>query len=194
MIIVLGFFRSGTSALCRMLSHCGVNFGKGLIPGKDFNPLGYYEHHLLNELNSMMGHGFHLDTPEPRADVMDMVKALLEARGVDAIKDPRICRLVKPYCQIIDNPKFILIERDEEACVRSFDEFTMGFYGKDHARKLRAQYQDMAVMDTKYQPRVMVRYEDLLDDWRSVAEQINELVPLTIGEEGGIDRTLNRHG
>ena len=127
----------------------------------------------------------------PRPDVLSTVKSLLDIRNPQAIKDPRICRLVPSYVEIIEDPVFVLIERDEDACVKSFDNFTLGYYGMAHARALRAQYQEMAWTDTQDKKRVCVTYEDLLKDWRQVAQKINEITPLNIGEWGGIDRKMN---
>jgi len=197
MIVVLGFFRSGTSALCRMLNHCGVDFGKGLMSPSKYNAHGYYENHLVNELNQAMGHGFHLTKPEPRPEIIETLSAVIRTRFTQepyGIKDPRICRLVSTYVELLTDPTFILIERNEKATIKSFDDFTLNFYGERHARKLRAQYMDMAWNDTQGQRRVCVTYEELLNDWRNVAEQINETVSLSIGNDGGIDRGLNRYG
>ena len=167
MIVVLGFFRSGTSALCRLLSENGIDFGR-TIPGKRYNPDGYFEDRILNEINQSMGHAFHVEPPQPTERQIDYLARYLKSRKVTGIKDPRICRLVPLYRDILD-PKFILITRNEEDTVKSFDNFTLGFYGLDHARALRMQYYAMARRDlTDY---VEVQAEELRTDPEKV---INE--------------------
>lgn len=167
MLVITGFFRSGTSALCNLLSENGIDFGR-TIPGKRYNPQGYFEDRILNEINQSMGHGFHLEPPSPTERQIDYLKHYLSSRKVTGIKDPRICRLVPIYQEIL-NPRFILVTRNEEDCVRSFDNFTLGFYGLDHARDLRNQYYDMARRDlTDY---VEIQAEDMRTDPEKVVAE-----------------------
>lgn len=185
MIIVTGFFRSGTSALCRMLSYQGINFGR-TIPGKRYNPTGYYEDRILNEINQIAGHAFHVEHPVIKERWVDYLEDYLLNRKVDAIKDPRICRLIPVYADIVDDPLFILISRNEDKTVASFDKFTLNYYGEDHARELRQQYYDMARKDLQGLNHLETTYEALMDDWKAVARKISAKYPLEIGEESGL--------
>jgi len=113
-VVVLGMHRSGTSLFARMLGALGVDLGSHLIPGREDNPAGFWEHAgivaIHDEILGLLGRGWATprdSLPYPPAWWRDPALNPLKARlleilreelghavGVWGFKDPRICRLL----------------------------------------------------------------------------------------------------
>ena len=117
-MLVLGMHRSGTSALTRTLNLLGVDLGSGLSgPGED-NRLGFWEHTRVVAIHEMLlgdlGSSWH-DTralPEnwmsteaarkAKLAITELVESDFSESPLWAVKDPRLCRLVPLWKEVLD--------------------------------------------------------------------------------------------
>ncbi|HEY8490952.1 MAG TPA: sulfotransferase [Dehalococcoidia bacterium] len=107
-VCVLGMHRSGTSLTTRLLSLLGLHLGHPdnlMQPHPEMNPLGFWEHQRLTDLNDLLlarlGGSWHEPPPLPEgwerradlADLRDQALAVLRedfgAAGLWGWKDPR---------------------------------------------------------------------------------------------------------
>jgi hypothetical protein len=109
-VVVLGMHRSGTSALTRGLSCCGIDLGDNLLmPAKDNNPKGFFEDADINSLNVeiLASLGLKWDTLRPITSIeladpklnrflLQAILLIQEKLGnklILGLKEPRIARL-----------------------------------------------------------------------------------------------------
>ena len=87
--IVLGCYRSGTSAVAGVLHHLGIHMGERFQPPNAKNPQGYYE-----DLDFMECHVHMLDgiDVEHRYETLIRSKEMLYTDW--GVKDPRLCYLL----------------------------------------------------------------------------------------------------
>ena len=191
-ILVLGMHRSGTSALAGMLSLCGASLPATLMPPADYNPRGFFEslaifrahQQLLAEWESSwddlspLPEGW-LDSSLGRQQRESMAALVEEEFGKSplfVLKDPRICRLVPFWTEVLGSLKI---------------DFSFAFSVRNPleiATSLRAA-QDVSLnkglllwlshflqaeRDTRPYKRSFLRYEQLLTDWRKTAEQLEK--------------------
>jgi len=191
-LMVLGMHRSGTSALAGMLGLAGAALPDHLMPATDANARGFFESQRLfklhEELLAELGISWRDVSPPPQSflgsrDATRWVKRLAEAVDEEfgdaplfIVKDPRVCRFVPLWERVLDRvgarPVYLLALRnplDVAASLQSqhqIEESAGLLLWLDHV--LRAE------RDSRGQPRVVVRYESLLDDWRRVLVRAEE--------------------
>ncbi|RUL73091.1 hypothetical protein [Dyella choica] len=116
-ILVAGMHRSGTSALAGALKLTGVSLGRRLLePGQD-NPKGYWEHRdavvIHEQLLEALGRRWDDVRPLPdkwmlsdaaqmaRSQIADLIQREFEDAEVWAVKDPRMCRLLPLWIEVL---------------------------------------------------------------------------------------------
>lgn len=192
LIFVLGMHRSGTSVLARMLNLLGVDLGVDLIEAQaGVNEKGFWEHAEVVEINeallSRLDSCWYDIRPLPESwwqgveldDLKDRAGAFLAtafSSDLSVIKDPRLCRLLPFWQQVAETAGWaavvVLANRhpDEVAaslCKRDpLDEST--------ARLLWLRYSHDAETYSRQLPRCLVDYQQLLNDWRTVAQTISD--------------------
>jgi hypothetical protein len=189
-LVVIGMHRSGTSALTGMLHHLGVSLGDRLMAATPDNPRGYWEHRdvvaVHERLMATLGRGWDdirslpagFETSEPAIDASRELMAIVARDFTGAplwgLKDPRLCRLLPLWQALFDDlhirPRFILALRHPRDVVASLA-------ARDSISPARAELLWLGhVLEaerlTRGQPRVIVRYEELIADWRLVAARI----------------------
>ena len=105
-IIVLGCYRSGSSAVAGILHHLGVFMGTVLDPPSKGNPQGYYEDVEFKDLHKKM---------MEEEDVMEEYADLLERRKqlpLWGLKDPRLCLLMH---QLPLKPAYVIVTHRDQA-------------------------------------------------------------------------------
>ena len=128
-IIVLGMHRSGTSMVCGVINHLGVNLGED-YPGKQIsNPLGHFEDGdflLLNQEILAAAGGSWDHPPEEEAIIRQadyfhekiryLVNSKVQANqgNLWGWKDPRTSLLIELYLPHLRFPSFIWCQRDPE--------------------------------------------------------------------------------
>ncbi len=192
-LIVLGMHRSGTSALTGFLQRLGFHLGDELMEATGDNEKGYFENVGITDLNeallSRLGSSWQDPAPLPRqwwrqealqelkAQAARLLDAQFAGQALWAIKDPRICRLLPFWLEL-------LAERGVQVrCVlmlRRPEEVTASLTRRDrlslnHGLALWLSHVIDAERYSRDLPRTVVTYEGLLDNWRLAAEQIEQL-------------------
>ena len=116
-VLVVGMHRSGTSALAGVLGKLGVPLGDHLLAAGNDNPRGYWEHQdvvlvherLLQRLGSrwddlraLPRHWLESDAArEAAVAIGDIVDRDFSAAPLWAIKDPRLCRVLPLWRDVL---------------------------------------------------------------------------------------------
>jgi hypothetical protein len=199
-IVVLGPYRSGTSALARVLNLCGAFLPRRVVAARlGINPKGFWETEAINDLNGRLMQylgadwdrvGFTLPAGGPLLEEFLLnSRDVLESEYADAplilIKDPRICVLAPLWHRTLKangyRPVYVVCVRNPLEVARSLGNDMPTVRGLalwcDYMRPVEAFVASRDV------DAVHVRYADLLDDWRSVMSRIARSldVPLDTG-------------
>jgi len=210
-LCVLGMHRSGTSALTRVLNLAGAELGSALLPAiPGVNDGGFWEHaavvrlheQLLERLNS----SWHDVGPLPKewwrregvAPIREQLCELLSREFSNAplwaIKDPRLCRLLPMWMQIFDElgwtPGFILAVRNPHEVAASLAR--RDCFPQSKSLLLWLNHVLESTEWTQSHPRVVVTYDELLDDWQGTLRHIAHGLRLTWPRElDGIAAEVN---
>ena len=193
---VLGMHRSGTSAVVRVLSLLGAALPRRLLDASRGNEAGHWEPQFLMDLHHKMliEAGNRWDdwrafdpkalSPERAAHYKGEIKRLIAEEYGEAslfvIKDPRICRFVPLYEEILAElgivNRFILLNRNPLAVVASLekrDGMDRNFAGLVWLRHVLD-----AEAATRGKKRALLSYENFLDDWRGTIARVTESLGL----------------
>lgn len=195
-ILVLGMHRSGTSALARTLALCGAGLPATLFPAvPGDNDAGYWESSEVIDFHQRLlwhlGTGMLDPTLPPEGWLATPIGrwALDEAIAIASrewgrhpawvVKEPRMCRLLPLWLEALRR-----LDRAAVAvhCLREPAEVAASLARRDGMERDRAellwlQHVAAAERETRGLPRVFVRYDDLLADWRRVVERVATLLP-----------------
>ena len=199
-VVVLGAYRSGTSALARVLNLCGAFLPERVIAARlGINPKGFWETEAVNDLNGRLMQylgadwdrvGFTLPSRGSLVDEFLLNTAeMLEAEYADAplilMKDPRICVLAPLWHRALREngyrPVYVVCVRNPLEVARSL--------GNDMptSRGLALWSDYMRPVDAFVAARdvdaVHVQYAALLDDWRSVTNRIARRLDVPLDSE-----------
>lgn len=211
--------RSGTSALARVLGLMGCASGgeDDFPPPDEANPRGYWERKdvwsLDEDLLAALGAswdapvGVDLDRlPESAAAGFEAraarIVAALDRRRPWVVKDPRLCLLFPFWRRVAPTPVVLLVHRSPLSVARSLaarDGFPLVL-----GIALWECYARAALASSLGQPRLLVRYEDLIDRPRTTAARLLETLaahgvsglsePPAGALEAFLDPRLERHG
>ena len=196
-IVVLGAYRSGTSALARVLNLCGAFLPQRIVAARlGINPKGFWETEAINDLNARLMQYLGADwdrvdfTLPPGGPLVEEfrlnAKEVLDSEYANApvilIKDPRICVLAPLWHRTLREngyrPVYVVCVRNPLEVARSL--------GNDMptARGLALWSSYMrpveAFVDARDVAAVHVHYEDLLDDWRGAVDRIARGLHVTL--------------
>ncbi|QHS23468.1 sulfotransferase family protein [Virgibacillus sp. MSP4-1] len=130
-VVVLGMHRSGTSTVALILQALGVNMGDSLLGSSSGNPYGHAEdmdflqlnNHMLDSVksswdfppnNKKIRNSFH----ENRKDIEKMIKEK-NKNELWGWKEPRTTLFAEKYHDLLDNPYYICVKRDELEVAKS---------------------------------------------------------------------------
>jgi GT2 family glycosyltransferase len=197
-ILVLGMHRSGTSALTRELSLLGAAVPNHFLAGDANNKKGYWESSKLLALHKEMEiefgsrwddwRGFDIDkrgTERLAHYKREIARIIVEEEFNDAplfiIKDPRICRFVPLYEEILSTlkikPLYVLAFRNPLAVFKSLE--ARDGMTTSSASFLWLRHVLDAEAATRGKPRAVISYEGLLADWRKAVDHVGECLKLT---------------
>jgi hypothetical protein len=209
-LVVLGVYRSGTSALARVLNLCGAVLPENVIAARlDINRKGFWETEAVVDLNARMLQrvGAAWNRPEvtlpPEGPVIDeflvTAREILESEYEDEplilIKDPRMCVLAPIWDRALRQsgyrPAYVVAVRDPREVAGSLAR-SLGQYGgmpRDQALALWHSYTGAmeAFVNRTDAKVVFVHYDDLLRDWRSVVRTIARLLDVELDTEVNAD-------
>ncbi|MGV0742793.1 sulfotransferase family protein [Mycolicibacterium sp. XJ870] len=210
-LFVLGFNRSGTSALTRVLSLCGAALPTGLVGAMAANPLGHWEPRAANYINEAILQRHRSTTFDPTlrlqeegafdanekaawiAEIRTFFSALPAAPLV-VVKDPRITVLSGLWFEAARLAGFDIVTaiavRHPQEVIASVAKNSPASPQLSSAVWLKANL--LAERDTRDSPRVFVEYANLLDDWRREVKRISVALGLDLDtrDEGAIDDFL----
>ncbi|MDE3240170.1 MAG: hypothetical protein KGN33_14515 [Paracoccaceae bacterium] len=178
-ILVVGYYRSGTSALCGSLADLGVQITSD-AESNEANPKGFFESTELIKFDirvlELMNSYWSDLSPLPdgwidRADVQlqrDVLTEILSRQFAGAplvaVKHPHLCRLLPLYLQAAGDAgygvKVLHTHRSPYAVATS--QATKNNMTRAHAIALWSSYITSAERNARGLPRAWVRYDDLL--------------------------------
>ena len=191
-LVVAGMHRTGTSAITRLLSLLGADLPKDLMIATPFNEAGHWESVKLMRIHDRIlasagatwrdWRKFDPDWHRSPAvntlkqELLDQLKHDVGNSQLFVIKDPRICRLVPFWLDVLAKfpaqPAFILPVRNPiEVCdsLKRRDGML-----PSQASLLWLRYVVDAEVSTRGLPRAITTYDMLLDDWQSVAAVVSK--------------------
>jgi len=210
-LFVLGYARSGTSALTRVLSLCGARLPPRLLGATKNYPAGFWEPRAAIYLNGRILRRHHsagfdprlglqedgaFDGPEKAAYIAKIraFLAKLPAAPTVVIKDPKItalsCIWFEAARQAGFDPMVVIAVRHPQEAIKS----TMAAAGTspDLGGALWLKYSLLAERNTRGLPRVFVEYANLMDDWRLQIKRISAALTIDLGarDEAAIEEFL----
>ena len=192
-LLVLGMHRSGTSALTRMINLLGASVPSQLMPPSEDNPGGYWESQPLARFNNQLlqsaGCRWNDDAAIPAEWFSDTARAAdhtaalrlfedsVAGAPVVVFKDPRLCRLLPFWLEVLRDagrqPHAVLLLRDPLEVVRSLQarqhhepSRPAAIAAESRGLLLWLRYVLDAELHSRGLPRAVLRYDELLNDWR----------------------------
>lgn len=208
--VVLGMHRSGTSSVAGLLALLGATPPRTLMGAKPENPKGFWESEVLmafdDEILSRAGSAWDDAEPlDPRIFV-GASGAALKQRAVEklheefgdaetiVIKDPRICRFYPFWREAIvaaGYAPFVVIP------VRDPAEVAASLHGRngmplDAGLALWRRHVEDAEIGSRGQPRRVLIWRDLLEDWRAEVAALGQALGRPLyGDEARIETFLS---
>ena len=199
-LLVLGMHRSGTSALAGLLCQQGFQAPQNHDCGDAHNPTGYWEPQQIRAFHNSLLEGAQSSWEDPLLPVLpwqpqnlmtalaDLEQALAadfpapDPQAVALIKDPRQCRLLPLWTALFEQRPFqvavVLSVRQPEAVAASLvsrDQLPV-----DRALLLWLSHTLEAERATRQLPRLVLSYEQLLQDPAAAAQRCQLLAGLPI--------------
>ena len=216
-LFVLGFGRSGTSALTRVISLCGAALPAGLLGATSENPRGCWEPRAAIHLNEKIlrrhgssGYDLTLHTQEEgafdakeNAGYVGKIKVFLTTlpdAPLVVIKEPKITTVSGIWFEAARQAGFdvaaVVAVRHPHEVIGSLEKRAASQNYVQASPALTSawwlKYTLLAEKDTRGVPRVFVEYANLLEDWRREVKRISTALEIDLNarDEGAIDEFL----
>jgi glycosyltransferase involved in cell wall biosynthesis len=200
-VLVLGMHRSGTSALSRLMSIAGCKLPANLMSAGTGNELGHWESEaivrysdaILEELDSdwMDWRALNIDLLDDsrRSEIIRKYRQLLEQDYGEAplivVKDPRICRFMPLFLETLHTAGYevrvVFIVRNPLEVAESLmkrQEYWLPDLSETDGALLWLRYVLEAEEHSRHLKRLVITYEDLLEDWEKIYLSIAETLGL----------------
>ena len=197
-LVVLGMHRSGTSALTRVLSLSGYALPSTLMEAAPDNEEGFWESRPISELNDQLLQqvGSYWDDPfgfspsNPSASILaghreraaQLIRDEFPFASPLVLKDPRITVLYGFWREALREAGYeavpvIAVRHPIEvaASLSKRNKFPI-----NKSLLIWLSYQLAAEQATRESPRAFVMYDDLMADWRSCLDGIEQSLGLTL--------------
>ncbi|RZA22308.1 MAG: glycosyltransferase [Lysobacteraceae bacterium] len=204
-VLVLGMHRSGTSALTRLLNLHGAALGDDLLPAGHDNPSGFWELRQVVSIHERLLAAMGMAWDDPRAlpagweqsdaaqGAMEDIGALIDrdfaAQSLWVVKDPRLCRFAPLWSRAMRargiQPHAILVARHPAEVAHSLQ--ARDALPTAVGNLLWARYFVDAVAGSHDMPRCLLRYADLLRDWRGAVADIERSLGIELQHSAAID-------
>jgi len=196
-VLVVGFHRSGTSAITRVLNILGAQLPHKLLkPVVGNNELGFWESETIVKIHerilNSLGINWHslkliptdwISSKEATNYVEELKSTLISEYGnsnLILVKDPRLCLFLPLWERVAQELNF------EIKCVfqyRNPTEVVSSLKGRNgftevHATLLWLHYTLQAEIYSRSFNRTFVSYGDLLKDWQSVVRKIGKTLSI----------------
>jgi hypothetical protein len=189
-ILVLGMHRSGTSAVTGCLQALGVDLGPYLMAADPTQPKGYFEHAEIVGIHDDLMAAFDSSWDDPRslpegwerdprvrpfrAQLMEIIRRDFISKPLWGAKDPRLCRLLPLWLTMLGElsvpVRAICVLRHPTEVAASLA-LRNGF-SAEKSGLLWLRYALEAERHSRCVPRVTLRYNDLLRDWRTNLQHV----------------------
>ncbi len=196
LVLVLGIQRSGTSALARVLNLRGCTLPGPLLAANAGNPDGYWENAQAVAINEELLRALDRAWDDPRAlpadwqssaaaiaartRIVDLLGSDFADHPLAVLKDPRLCRLAPLWIDAARaagmQPRVVATLRDPREVAASLARFAGMESAQAQLLWLRQTVAIAAV--SRDLPRVLVRHDRLLADWRRQIERISQALQL----------------
>lgn len=191
-ICILGMHRSGTSVLTRILNILGVYLGPDsqLLEPSASNPKGYWEHKefvkINDEILNRFGGNWHT-APEfvegwesaPELDDLEELARKILAEEFATVelwgwKDPRTCLTLAFWQRVFGPLRYIISLRNPIDVASSLK--VRNAFSTEQGVCLWLVHVQRALAQIKNEPRLLVFYEDLLNDSQREIERISAFI------------------
>jgi len=167
--IVMGFHKSGTSMMARILHHSGVKMGEEhFIQPDHINKEGYYENREFTDLNQriLWEHNLSWDNPEEVLSTEEDVKGTIERNysKVWGWKDPRTTFTLPCYLPYLKDFVLIFMRRNKEAVLKSME--------KTHRVQSPADFSELYDLYWKQNEKWIKRYPSIVLDYDSIINNV----------------------
>ena len=211
-LLVLGMHRSGTSLLAGLIANAGASIGAAVMPAAEDNPKGFFENQLVVNFNEKLLNSLDLGwaswqrLPDNwlaslESKWFEEAARILEAEFQDSemvcIKDPRICRLLPFWYQVLSansfRPYCLLTTRHLNEVSASLQK--RDGMGKAQADALWLRYNLDALQGANGLQGLHLSYEQVLEHPGSALEQVSDLVgeQLQVSDQAFADSALRHH-
>jgi hypothetical protein len=188
--------RSGTSSLTRILNLLGVDLGRQLMLPADDNPKGFWEsiQIVTGDIEILGAVGSYFDDILPRPEgwekrpevlpqrnrLMAFLRSEFAGKSLWGFKDPRACRMVRIWRSMFDElktqPGYVLMVRHPEEVVASM--VSRNGHSPNQSMLMTLTHMLEAERDTRGQPRVVVTFDQVMNDWRGAVERIGSALQI----------------
>ncbi len=223
LVLVAGSGRSGTSLVSGILQRLGYHVPTPEVPADDTNPRGFAESQWVVDFHTALLKRARVQVSDARPsawaitadlcleeDVQRQLRTWLEQQFAESgdllIKDPRLSWFLPLWQRSAEaigvSPRFVTMLRHPAAVVDSKQRYYGAWQG-DVSRA--AGWLNLTLFTergTRDAPRVVVRYEDVLEDWTKVVGRIGEALDLSVVRDAPaaslrtvhefVDRSLSR--
>lgn len=192
LLAIVGPHRSGTSVTAGVLHHLGVEFGPRLMPPSPANPSGYFESLRVVEVHDVLLRSMDRawDDVRPLPEGWErrtsthmaawrLVRHLCRFRGrVIGVKDPRMCWLL-PLWKLVAlrlgaRLVPVVVARNMDATIASLARREQ--WPREQAQELVDSCVRGCFEWVAHPRAVVVKYEELLRDWRAYMGAVNDAV------------------
>ena len=192
-LLVLGMHRSGTSALARLLGIGGADLGVRVAGASEGNETGHWEDSFAVETHDTILQAFGATWADPfalpgdwrRSEAGMAAGVAIQGYVVNersshelwAVKDPRLCLFGELW---VDAVRAASARASAVLVLRSPSEIAASLRVRDgigsrHAAMLWLDYMQGAMRVLSGLPHLVITFDQLLSDWRSVADRMQSL-------------------
>lgn len=192
-VCILGMHRSGTSLLTRILNLTGVDLGPDEIlatePTAD-NQKGFWEHSEIVAINNaiLQRHGGSWDEPPPlppgwetaaaiddlRHHAQQLIQDQFAGAQLWGWKDPRSCLTLPFWQQLLPDMRYVICLRNPVDVAHSLED--RDGLSAEKSSSLWLSYVSSALNHSEGKPRLVIFYEDLMDDCLRELQRLAEFL------------------
>jgi hypothetical protein len=209
-VCVLGMHRSGTSLVTRLVHGLGFDLGPSealIVDPPEHNRGGYWEHRGFNaideQLLARLGGSWHqppalLDgwEAQPALDDLalrarDLVAEMSASSSRWAWKDPRASLTLPFWQRLLPDASYVVCVRDPASVAASLRQ--RDAFDSEKAARLWLLHTASALRHTEGRPRLVVFYDDMLDDTASTLGRLARFLDTSTNDVASIVQPSWRH-
>lgn len=176
-VIVLGSYRSGTSAVAGVLYNLGVMMGKEFDKPAQSNPTGYFEDLEFKRLFDMLSEG---------KDVTGLMQVLAKIREFESpiwgVKDPQLCLYLNRFLRVLETDiKIISTYRPTTEICESLARAIPGQTNETFLPLVQKHLDQKQIQLAEFRgPVLEIKFEDLKSNKEAEIKRIADFVGLPV--------------